>query len=227
MLSDLNRLYSLLDELETLPHQGRKLSEYTGRSPWPTRGVYFFREPGEHRAGLPSKPRVVRVGTHAVSTNSKSTLWQRLRAHRGGLHGGGNHRGSIFRRHIGAALLARDGGAQAEGSWGVGSSASRAIRALEADHEERVSAYLGRMTVLWVEVPDASGPTSDRAVIERNAIALLSNGLHPVDPPSVAWLGRYSTKEPIRRSGLWNLDHVVCSYDPAFLALLSGYANRM
>src|SRR4051794_27245281 len=99
ILSDLNRFYAILAKLEASGPQGLALSTYSGRSGFPMRGVYFFREPGEFRAASPSSLRVVRVGTHAVSANSKSTLWKRLRAHLGTRSGGGNHRGSIFRLH--------------------------------------------------------------------------------------------------------------------------------
>lgn len=65
-------------------------------------------EPGEYRTRKLHQLRIVRVGTHAVSTGSKATLWHRLRAHRGSKDGRGNHRASIFRRHAGAAMIARD-----------------------------------------------------------------------------------------------------------------------
>jgi len=221
MTSDLARFYELLADFKARPGEGIKLSESTARSGWPSRGVYFFFEPGEHRSDPAGESRVVRVGTHAVSAYSKSTLWQRLRTHRGARHGGGNHRASIFRRHVGAALLARDGEESGEHpSWGVGSSAPKSVRESEAAHERRVSAHLGQMSVRWVEVPDGPGPTSRRAYIERNAIALLSNGLNPPDPPSETWLGLHSQRDVIRRSGLWNLNFVTDRYDPAFLDVL-------
>jgi hypothetical protein len=44
------------------------------------------------------------VGTHALTATSQVTLWGRLRQHRGHLAGphpgGGNHRASVFRRHV-------------------------------------------------------------------------------------------------------------------------------
>ena len=61
----------------------------------------------------------------------------------------------------------------------------------EADLERRVSAYIGQMPFLWLNVPDAPSPQSARGRIERNAIALLSNARTPaVDRPStnLAWL---------------------------------------
>ena len=226
MNGDLEQFYGLLSVLEKQPGQGRKLAEYTGRSSWPARGVYLFREPGECRSTPSDVPRIVRVGTHAVSANSKSTLWNRLRAHRGNRDGGGNHRGSIFRLHVGTALLVRDRATLGElPTWAEGSTAPRLTRATEAAHERRVSAYIGNMSVLWVDVPDEPGPKSDRAYIERNAIALLSNQLKPLDPPSIHWLGLHSPRADIRYSGLWNLNHVHERYEPAFLNRLADFIS--
>ena len=219
MHADLDRFYSLLARLALVPLQGGTLATYTGRSRWPTRGVYFFQEPGEYREAR-DVPRIVRVGTHAVSANSKATLWGRLRTHRGDRAGGGSHRSSVFRRHIGAAVLARDGGHLP--TWGVRSSASSSIRSSEALHEQQVSAYRGAMSVLWVDIPDEPGPRSARAFVERNAIALLSNHFDPFDRASPSWLGLQSPHREIRASGLWNLDYVDATYDDTFLDLLEN-----
>jgi hypothetical protein len=215
MSGPLEEFYAILDVLRALPGQGQTLGSCSGKSLWPKRGVYFFLEPGELRQGCQA-PRVVRVGTHAVGKGAKSTLWGRLRAHRGLKNGGGNHRGSIFRLHVGAAILARDKSQLT--TWGIDSSASALIQAGETDLERRVSAHLGTLSVLWVDVPDEPGPASARAFIERNAIALLSNRRRPFDHPSPSWLGRSSTRAAIRESGLWNLDFVDGTCDPAFLA---------
>jgi hypothetical protein len=83
------------------------------------------------------------------------------------------------------------------------------------------------MTVLWLAVPDDPGPQSMRAFIERNAIALLSNGMHPHDPPSDGWLGRYSLKAEIRQSGLWNVNHVRETVAPTFLAEFETTISQM
>jgi hypothetical protein len=221
---DLARFYDLLAGLEGRPGQGRALAEYDGRAGWPPRGVYFFREPGENRAGA-GTARVVRVGTHAVSTGSRSTLWQRLRAHKGQRSGGGNHRGSVFRLHVGAALLVQDGSGELR-YWGKESSAPREVRDAEAAHELRVSGHIGGMTVLWLDVDDEPGRSSLRSYIERNAIALLSNQRRPADPPSPCWLGRFSPRQEIRESGLWNLNYIDDRYDPTFLDVLEDMGGR-
>lgn len=229
-LSDLARFYSILERLDASRQQGLKLGSYAGTSPLPTRGVYFFREPGEPRPWSSESHRIVRVGTHAVSANSKSTLWQRLRTHLGTRAGTGNHRGSIFRRHIGAAMLARD--QVTLPTWGIGSTAPAALReshaaqAMERACERKVSEYIGSMTVLWVEVPDQPSPKSDRAIIERNAIALLSNRFAPMEPHSGSWLGHHSPRNDIRRSGLWNLNYADQAYDPSFLDLLESSVEQ-
>ena len=71
-------------------------------------------------------PRVVRVGTHGLRP-SHSTLWGRLSQHKGsvggGMPGGGNHRGSVFRLHVGSALLQTSDWSEAiRASWSVGSN---------------------------------------------------------------------------------------------------------
>lgn len=216
--SDLERFYELLDKLETAPGQARSLAKSSGRQNWPERGVYFVRDPAEFRQSPSKSHRVVRVGTHAVSAGARTTLWGRLHTHRGARDGAGNHRRSIFRLHVGAALLRRDGAEIGElPKWSVGSSAPRAIRLDEAEHERRVSDCLGKLSVLWVEVPDEPGPRSARAFIERNAIALLSNALQPHDRPSDSWLGLHSPRDEIQKSGLWNLNHTRDDCSPKFL----------
>lgn len=227
--SDLDRFYSILDDLSRKGEQGRPLRQYSGKAGLPPRGVYFFREPGEYRTGADGPPRIVRVGTHAVSLNAKSTLWGRLRTHLGTRAGSGNHRGSIFRLHVGRALLARDG--RSLESWGLGSSVPKHLRgdsaamSAEDEIEQRVSEYIGGMSILWVGVPDLPSADSLRSVIEKNAIGLVSNKRRPLDIASPSWLGRHSPREEIRESQLWNLNYVDHTYDPAFLDQLEAAAQ--
>src|SRR5690606_21373669 len=94
-LEALVRLYALLDRLESKLGAKRALDRLGPARGWPDRGVYFFFDPGEFRTDSGTGPRLVRVGTHALSDGAKSTLHQRLRQHGGQSSGGGNHRGSI------------------------------------------------------------------------------------------------------------------------------------
>jgi hypothetical protein len=103
------RFYALLDDLERRIGGQRALGDCSGRMDWPRRGVYFFREAGELRSDTGHGPRIVRVGTHALTSGSSTKLWTRLSQHLGKSNtGGGNHRGSIFRLIVGTALMARD-----------------------------------------------------------------------------------------------------------------------
>lgn len=216
----LERFYTLFNRIEQAIGGSRTLLECTGRIAWSSRGVYFFRESGECRSDTGSGPRIVRVGTHALKVGSKSTLWTRLAQHKGSCSsGGGNHRGSIFRCIVGTALINRDG--YQIPTWGQGSTASQDVRKLEQPLECSVSRVIGNMPFLWLPIEDEPGPSSRRGYIERNSIALLSNhNRPPIDPPSRDWLGQYCDTERVRKSGLWNSNHVDEVYDPAFLEVL-------
>jgi len=227
------RFYGLLDRLDSSLGGKRTLAEVHGRMDWPKRGVYFFFEPDECRTTSGSGLRVVRVGTHALKAGNKTTLWSRLRQHRGTLRGsypgGGNHRSSVFRSHVGTALIARDGCPEpVSRNWGLGSSTSKAMRRDEHPLEFAVSQHIRNMPFLWLEVEDAPGLDSMRGCIERNAIALLSNYStqgEPIDPPSVSWLGHHASSASVRLSGLWNSNHVAESYAPSFLGILQQYVG--
>jgi hypothetical protein len=218
---ELDRFYRVIAILRENCTGFRCLKNCTHKSGWPARGVYFFFEDHEFREGG-STLRVVRVGTHAVSANSRTTLWNRLHTHRGASSGGGNHRGSIFRKRVGEALL-QIGSYPTEiaASWGIDNSAAKSTRLAEIPLERDVSAVIGAMPFLWIEVADAPGAGSDRAYLERNSIALLSNfGKEPIDRPSEGWLGLRSPQETIRKSGLWNTNHVGDECSPTFLDTL-------
>lgn len=224
-LQHLNQFYELLDRLQAGVGGMRTFRECGGKTGWPNRGVYFFFEDTETRFLPPFALRVVRVGTHGVSAGSRSTLWMRLRTHRGTSAGGGGHRSSILRLHIGAALLAKSRGRLKVPTWGVGQYAKPDITAKEARLEHAVSMYISRMKLLWLAINDSPSPLSDRAYIERNAISLLAGPSGPLDPTSTRWLGNSSPHPAIRRSALWNVDYVSNSYDERFLDVLAQYVS--
>ena len=75
------------------------------------------------------------------------------------------------------------------------------------------------MPFLWLAVDDEPGPQSVRGLIERNAIALLSNlNNSALDPASAQWRGRACVRGGalVRDSGLRNQRHVSEVYDPSF-----------
>lgn len=212
----LDRLYRVLDELDARQGPPRMLSDCRSQTGWPDAGVYFFYEAGEFRDD--GGPRVVRVGTHRLTATSQATLWGRLSQHRGSGDGGGNHRGSIFRLHVGTALLGSGNYPEAEETWRVKKPPPEA-RERERRLERAVSQYIGAMPFRHVEVADRF----DRARIESGAIALLSNYKRPaLDPASPEWLGHQADHADVRQSHLWNVRDVKNSWSDAWLDLLAA-----
>jgi hypothetical protein len=139
------------------------------------------------------------------------------------LAGGGNHRGSIFRLLVGEALL-QSGSFPGEiiETWGRGNTANARVRESEQAVERAVSAYIRSMPLLWVAIDDAAS----RALVERNSIALISNrNREAADLPSVGWLGRRSSREAVRQSGLWNIRETDVAYSRPFLELFEREAS--
>ena len=89
---DLDQLYVTLEEIAEGPVGLTELSRRIVRA---DAGVYLFFEQGEVRRN--GRPRVVRVGK---SVKLQSRLLDQ--------HLNGNHRASVFRRHVGEALIRRD-----------------------------------------------------------------------------------------------------------------------
>lgn len=227
---DIDHLYSLLKQLEDRVNGPCRLSNCHGRMNWPKRGIYIFFASDETRTSTDYR-RVTRIGTHAVSTGSGTSLWNRLIAHRGTFSGkyanGGNHRGSVFRLRVGEAMIERNELHDDFPDWAQGSSAGSGIRNQELEHERRVSQYIRDLPFLWIEVDDHPGPDSDRAYLEKNMIALLSNyEKTPIDSRDPSWLGKQSPNEKIRRSGLWNVDCVTADYDPSFFDVLEPHLDK-
>ncbi len=225
---DIERFYFILGKLKD-KIGFRRLSNCDGAMGWPGRGVYFFFEQGEIREGS-NDLRVVRVGPHGLKEDSSATLWGRLRQHRGNISGdykdGGNHRGSIFRLHVGTAIINQQNLHSL--TWGKGSSASREIRKAEYLMECKVSRVIRDMPFLWLKIEDPAGPSSMRGYIERNTIALLSNyQRQPIDTASKAWLGNYCAHAMVRNSHLWNVEHAADEYNPAYLTELEHLVHDM
>jgi hypothetical protein len=192
----------------------------------PKAGLYFFFENGEFRTN--GEPRVVRVGTHGLTATGKATLWGRLRQHRGsiaGSHpGGGNHRGSIFRRHIGAALLSQRPAPELLASW-LANDPHAGRRNAEREVEVEVSGVIRAMPFLWLNVPTLPNSISHRGFLERNLIALLSTLTGSAEGASPEWLGHDAVAPKVRASSLWNVNHVDETFDPEVLDVLQAYVQ--
>lgn len=186
-IGPVHRLYRLLALLPRYDHS-------TPTSVLPENGVYFFFECGsEIQVDGWTVDRVVRIGTHREDGNFRS----RVRQHYGNRSDlGGNKNGSVFRKHVGGALLGREDpdDERLDGWLKQGGPSYDEV-------EAEVSRLLRRhFTFACVSVRDAD----ERLRLERGLIGLLSeNGAAPTE----TWLGRYAYNEKIPDSGLWNTQH--------------------
>jgi hypothetical protein len=213
-------LYAIFDQVRG--EGGIETLREALRRPLPEQGVYFFFDPTEKTRFSVALPRLVRVGTHGVSAGSRATLRDRLRTHFGTSDGYGNHRGSVFRLHVGEALIRRDGLRDRYPNWGLGQSSTGAVRDNERPLENKVSEIIADLLVGCVAVSDKSTKESARSLIERLSIALFTENFLPVEAPSGNWLGLYSKHEVIVKTGLWNLRDSGSKANLSIPSLISG-----
>jgi hypothetical protein len=160
------------------------------RSLLPTDGIYLILENGEMvTVDEQMTDRIVRVGTHTAD----GRLARRLRG-----HSSGNRRASVFRTHIGAALLERaNPGDNRLETW------IHQRRTRMPEIELTVTDYIRQsLSISCIPVPTKA----ERLWLERGLIALLA--AYPLAQPSSTWLGHHSYHPVVRQSGLWNSQHV-------------------
>ena len=155
----------------------------------PRNGVYFFYEQGEfcHEFEV-IRPRIVRVGTHWKQDRFRSRIRQHFR---------GNKNGSVFRKHLGGALLRRGNPDDARPDRWL----KQGTRTLKEVEELVTNELAANFVFKCVVVKDEK----ERLDLEERLIATLAQC--PACEPSVNWLGHYATSEEIRQSGLWNVQH--------------------
>ena len=183
-------LYTLIAELPrgTFKTRGPAL---------PPNGIYLFFERGESGSiDGATYDRIVRVGTHRVNGRYSG----RLQNHFGSVKTlNGNKNASVFRRHVGGALMQRDHPDDPRlAEW------SRQGGASDSAMEAIVSQHLGQnFTFVTIPVEDAA----ERLELETGLIALLAQA--PILRPSDTWLGHHATHPAVRESGLWNTQQVL------------------
>jgi len=182
-------LYALIGLLPRWNHQTAKMQ-------LPQNGVYVFFERGETLQWRGTvKERMVRVGTHRKNGRFKD----RIRQHYGNARSlGGNKNGSVFRKHLGGALLRRANPHDDRlREWVKQGGLSF------AEVEEMVSCVLRENFTFSCFRVDQQ---VERLALEKGLIALLAQ--HPLGQPSADLLGRYAASDEIGRSGLWNTQHI-------------------
>lgn len=227
---DLLRFYSLINQLENRIGQKYSLMSSENTLKKMGEGVYFLFEAGETRSDFGTSLRIVKAGANLVDGPYPSdTLWKRLRQHRGTIAGvytgGGDHRQSVLRYYVGTALLVRDG--LYCDSWGLGTKGNSRVRQAEHNLECRVSQVIRKMPLLCMEIPNQPERVGLKDYIVKQSIGLLSNFHRRAwEPPSDSWLGHYCGNALVRESGLWNANHVMEAYDPAFLDVLEDLISK-
>lgn len=214
----LDRLYDMLFLYENKMGGIFQFKELGNDKLIPKRGVYIFFSENEKRLFSTKFNRIVRVGTHAVSQGSKSTLYNRLKTHKGKSNFDGNHRSSIFRLHVGNAIMNKQN--ITCDSWGKDFPVTEALKKQELEIEKEVSNYIGEMPVLLINIDDKVSKYSDRSYIEQNLIALISGKYYPLDFQNQSWLGNFSVNDSVRKSSLWNVDYTDKWYQQDFLDVL-------
>ena len=160
----------------------------------PRNGIYILFEKGETAYDM---DRIVRIGTHT----GKNQLRSRLRQH----FINENKDRSIFRKNVGRALLNKDKDPFLE-QWEIDLTSRKAKEEYTAlidfekqkEIEKRVSQYIQAnfsFVVIDVEAQEK------RLEFESKIISTIS--LCNECSPSSNWLGLFSPKEKIRKSGLW------------------------
>ncbi len=165
----------------------------------PKDGIYVLFEQGEAGHG---GDRIVRVGTHTGEGQLPSRLQQHFLKE--------NKDRSIFRKNIGRCLLSRDGDPFLEW-WEIDLTTSKARAEyqglIDRDKlkavESQVSEYI-RQRFAFAVFP--VGKKRDRLGFESKMISTVSRCEEC--SPSSSWLGLFSPKEKIRRSGLWQVNEL-------------------
>jgi len=222
--TDINTFYNLLQEVEK-KFPRRPLGELlTLKKNIPNQGVYFFFDKNETREKS-NDLRVVRVGTHAAQAKSKATIKERLSQHKGPENLFGRHRASVFRELVGYALINKDNHPQ--NKWGI--REDKSMLKSEKVLEKNVSLYLRDLSFTILEIEGEASKYNDRAYMERNSIALLSNyNRLAIDPSSANWLGRFTKKDKIIKSGLWNSNYVdITNVDDEYFDKMQHYIIKM
>ncbi|GAA5819310.1 MAG: conserved hypothetical protein [Methanobrevibacter sp. CfCl-M3] len=165
----------------------------------PKNGLYVLFEKNEYSHGM---NRIVMVGTH---TGNKSTLVDRLNEHLKE-----NKDRSIFRKHIGRALLNKENDPFLE--WWNKDLTSRENKEIYSDKidfskqkevESKVTEYI-RNNFLFVATP--IDDLKERKYFEKKLIATINSCGEC--KPSSNWLGLSHPNKKIGKSGLWNVQNL-------------------
>lgn len=181
----------LHDRLSRLPRLGRE-----DMTRVPDNGIYVLFEKGERAHGV---DRIVGIGTHKGQNNLAARVREHLDAP--------NKDRSIFRKHVGRCLLAKEGDPFLD-QWQLDLTTRHArtmnghkvdqVRLKEVEND--VTRYLTENFSFSVLRFDS---TVERLHCKKS---LLSTIFHCSRcGPSETWLGKFHPTQMVRESGLWNM----------------------
>jgi len=161
-------------------------------------GLYFFYQKGETSMHAPNG-RIVRIGNHPRSQNG---LKRRLT-----MHYSGNKNSSIFRKHLGGAILRKTdpnhpclAPAPGQGHWEKENMPTcQKCKPIETEVKKLLR---NDFRFRCIEIKDQNL----RNTLEKKLVATVS--LCPICKPTKNWLGKFAYSENVRNSGLWNSDYV-------------------
>lgn len=185
----------------------------------PTNGIYFFYEKGEYCTHHTSSARVVRVGTHRDG-NFKSRICEHFLLDERKMaftkDQPAPHDRSIFRKHIGRALLNKAGDPYLA-VWDLVFTtrkmrdAKRHLRDIskETEIEAEITRILrNNFAFRFIEI-SGQHQRMGGGGLERALIGTFAGC--PTCGPSEGWLGNYSPKWQIRNSGLWLIHYLTAA----------------
>lgn len=184
------------------------------RTDLPRNGIYLFFEAGEYDAHT-GGDRIVRVGTHR-SGNFRSRISEHYLLDREPntvADRAAPKDRSIFRKNLGRAWIRKQRIAYLE-VWNIDFTtrrnrqerAHRRDVAIEREVEDRVTTLLReRFSFAWVPVADEA-ERMGAGGLEGRLIGTLAQCSACAGSPG--WLGRHSPDARIRRSGLWQVQHL-------------------
>jgi len=160
----------------------------------PFNGIYVLFEKGENAHNA---DRIVRVGTHTGENQLLSRLFQHFINK--------NKDRSIFRKNIGRAILNRNRDPFLK-EWELDLTTRKAKNKFlhildkkkQQEIENEVSKYIQEKFTFVIFKLDNK---EERLKLESKIISTISNCEECM--PSESWLGNFSPKEKIRKSGLW------------------------
>ncbi len=165
----------------------------------PQNGIYILFQKGEFAH---STNRIVRIGTHTGQNQLCSRLFQHFLKE--------NKDRSIFRKNIGRALLNKDNDPFLE-KWELDLTTRNAKDknleivnfGIQKEIEKKVTRYIqNNFSFIVFKIDDKD----KRLYFESRIISTIS--LCEKCEPSQNWLGHFSPKEKISKSGLWQVNEL-------------------